>query len=679
MRRTRIVLLWLCGVAALTALAVILTLLARRFEPSPRADVEAPDPDIEGYDSGTRAEHEPRPAFATQAAPFLARHCTSCHAVERPKGHVVLAFPNEAAAIADLAVWSKVAEALRSGRMPPPDRPRPDPAEVSAFMAWLDGALSDGSGHRNPNRVTLRRLNRAEYNNTIRDLVGVRFRPADDFPADDSGDGFDTVGDVLSVSPTLIEKYLIAAEAVVEASAKDPELWQKLTTPPTEDYIPFVLRGVPPQRAAAVKTLRLETTNDQGAGKATEIDRAYYALQAFADRAYRCPVTHQEMYRLMRFVETALARGGGTDAGLKLAFEAILISPHFLFKMEPDPPPTGPDSDRRLTDFELATRLSYFLWSSMPDEELFRLAAGGKLHDPRNLVGQVRRMLRDNKSRALAENFAGQWLQTRALAEVTRDLERFPAFDENLRQAMREETDLFFDHVARTDQNVLDLLLGEYTFVNERLAQHYGLSGVTGREFRRVSLAGTGRAGVLTHASVLTVTSGPTRTSPVKRGKWLLDNILGMPPPPPPPGADTLKDPTGTATTLRERLELHRSRPECASCHARMDPLGYGLESFDAVGTWREREGNAPVDASGTMPDGRPFRGASELRTRLAEKPDDFVRCLTEKLMTYALGRGLTLSDRPAIDWVVRHAARNNYRFFSLVIALVRSNVFLRR
>ena len=546
-------------------------------------------------------------------------------------------------------------------------------------MAWIDGALSNGSGQRNSGHVTLRRLNRAEYNNTIRDLVGVRFRPADDFPTDDSGDGFDTVGDVLSVSPTLIEKYLVAAEAVVEAGAKDPPLWKQLTTPPTEDYIPFVLRGPPPQRAAAVKGLRLETPDEPAAAKAAEIDRAYYALQAFADRAYRRPVTHEEMVRLMRFVETALARGEGADAGLKLAFEAILISPHFLFKMELDPLRTGPDLDRRLTDSELATRLSYFLWSSMPDEELFRLAAEEKLHDPHTLVGQVRRMLWDAKSRTLAENFAGQWLQTRALADVTRDPEKFPAFDDNLRRAMQEETDLFFDHVVRTDQSVLDLLLGEYTFVNERLAQHYGLPGVTGDEFRHVSLAGTGRAGVLTQASVLTVTSGPTRTSPVKRGKWLLENVLGTPPPPPPPGVDSLKDSKGTATSLRERLDWHRSKPECASCHARMDPLGYGLENFDAVGAWREWEESAPVDASGTMPDGRPFRGPSELRTRLAERPDDFVRCLSEKLMTYALGRGLTVSDRPAIDRVVHHAAHNNYRFSSLVIALVRSDLFMRR
>ncbi len=607
MRRIRVISLWILGAAAVTAAGIAVARFADRPVASAAVVVEGPDPDVEGYDTDPEVRKQSWPAFAVHAAPFLARHCAGCHAQGRPKGKIALAFPDEAAATADLAVWAKVDAAVRSGRMPPSGCSRPDPSELEAFTAWLDWALSGGagSGAKNPGRVTLRRLNRAEYNNTVRDLVGVQFRPADDFPADDSGDGFDTLGDVLSVSPTLIEKYLAAAETVVEAVAADPLLWQRLSRPPVEDYIPFVLRGVPPQRDPAVKGLRLEAIDDQATAKAMEIDRAYYALQAFADRAYRRPITHEEMYRLMRFVEAASAEGEGVDAGLKLAYKAVLISPYFLFKMEPDPQPAGPESDRRLTDFEVATRLSYSLWSSMPDDDLFRLAASGKLRDPRTLAAQVRRMLRDPKSRALAEHFAGQWLQTRALIEVTRDRASFPGFDEDLRQAMREETELFFDHVLRTDQSILDLLTAEYTFVNERLARHYGLLGVTGREFRCVSLAGTGRAGVLTHASVLTVTSGPTQTSPVKRGKWVLENVLGTPPPPPPPGADNLKDPGDAATTLRQRLDLHRSKAECATCHARMDPLGYGLENFDALGAWRDRDGSVPVDASGTLPDRR--------------------------------------------------------------------------
>jgi hypothetical protein len=293
------------------------------------------------------------------------------------------------------------------------------------------------------------------------------------------------------------------------------------------------------------------------------------------------------------------------------------------------------------------------------------------------LAAQVRRMLKDPKSRALAEYFAGQWLQTRALAEAARDPVRFPGFDADLVRAMRIETELYFDHIVREDRGVVELLTADYTFVNERLARHYGIAGVSGEEFRKVSLAGTGRAGVLTHASVLTVTSGPTRTSPVRRGKWLLENVLGTPAPTPPPGVDGLKDDHGgKPATLRERFDRHRSRAECAACHARLDPLGFGLENFDAVGAWRDRDGELPIDASGMLPDGRPFHGPGELITALAERPDDFARCLTQKLFTYGLGRSLGPADRSAVDRVVRHAAQNNYRFSSLVIALVRSDPF---
>jgi hypothetical protein len=556
--------------------------------------------------------------------------------------------------------------------MPPAGRPRPDPAKLEAFLVWAERAAA---GPPNPGRVTLRRLNRAEYNNTIHDLVGIEYSPADDFPADDTGDGFDTIGEVLSVSPTLMEKYLTAAESVITMAARDPVTWKRIANPPVEDYIPFVLRGAPAQRANAVKGARLET--DDGAA---EIDRTYYALQAFADRAYRRPITHSEMYRLMRFVEAALNNKEGAEAGFQLALKAVLISPHFLFKVEADPPVAGPTLDRRLTDFELAARLSYFLWSSMPDEELFRLAAAQTLHEPHTLANQVRRMLSDPKSRALAENFAAQWLQTRALDEVARDPARFPGFDANLVRAMRTETELFFDHVVRDDRDVLELLTGDYTFVNERLARHYRIAGVDGQEFRQVSLAGTGRAGVLTHASVLTVTSGPTRTSPVKRGKWVLENLLGAPAPAPPPGVDGLKDDAGSKpATLRERFEQHRSRAECASCHARLDPLGYGLENFDAVGAWRDRDGDDPIDPSGTLPDGRSFRGPGELAAALAQRPADFTHCLTQKLLTYALGRPLASADRPAVDQIAHHAARNGCRFSSLTIALVRSDAFQMR
>jgi hypothetical protein len=650
----------------LAALAVITGGIAvvRQLRTTPSAAVAVPDPDVEGYDE-TAAESGRRPSFSEHAAPFLARHCRRCHSQERARGGVDL----DAQPGTDLALWERVAAAVRSGRMPPAGQPRPEQTELDLFGLWLADALS---GDGRVVRANIRRLNQSEYNNTIRDLVGVDFRPAADFPADDTGDGFDTIGDVLSVSPTLVEKYLLAAETVIESAADDPQLWRRLSTPPGEDYIPFILRGAPPRRNDAVKALRQGPADERTALRAAEIDRTYAALQAFADRAYRRPITHAEMYRLMRFVETALNDGEQADAGLKLAMKAALVSPHFLFRIDAGP-------DRLAGDFELATRLSYFLWSSMPDEELFRLAARGQLRDARTLVQQVRRMLRDPRSRALAENFGGQWLQTRALAQSAPDPALFPRFDDELRRAMQEETELFVDSLIREDRSVLELLTADYTFVNERLARHYGIPGVRGEEFRRVSLAGTPRAGVLTHSGVLTVTSGPTRTSPVKRGKWMLENILGAPVPAPPPGADDLKVPDAGGLTLRERLERHRSRAECASCHARMDPLGYGLENFDAVGAWRDRDGETPIDPAGTLPDGRRFRGAAELRAILTERPERFTRCLTEKLLVYALGRPLTPADRPAVDRIVRHAGRNGHRVSSLVIALVRSDPFQKR
>ncbi len=673
MSRTRLTLGLVVGTVVAATVAIALLWIAGPSAPLSNRNNSSTsgDSDVDEEDTDLATESPPL-TFATQVAPLLRRYCTDCHGVGKAKGGFSLtAHLDEASPSIAPDAWDRVARVIRSGQMPPAGRPRPEPTELATLTVWLD---QTAARFRNPGRVTLRRLNRAEYNNTIRDLVGVTFQPADDFPADDSGDGFDTLGDVLSVSPTLIEKYLTAAETVVEAVAADANLWHRLRTPPVEDHVPYVLRGAPPQRDNAVKGNRVETNVH-----AAEIDRAYFALQAFADRAYRRPITHSEMARLMRFVEAALNNGEAADAGLKLAFKAILVSPHFLFRVEPDLPP-GPDPDRPLTDFELASRLSYFLWSSMPDDELIRLAAAGKLHAPSTLAAQVRRMLRNPKSRALAENFAGQWLQTRALTEVTRDPARFPEFDADLLRAMRQETELFFDHVVREDRSILELLSADYTFVNERLAHHYGIGGVTGADFRRVSLAGTNRRGVLTHASVLTVTSGPTRTSPVKRGKWVLENLLGTPAPPPPPGVDTLQDDRGgKPATLREQLDRHRSRAECASCHARLDPLGYGLENFDAVGAWRDRDADHPIDPSGTLPDGRAFRGADELIALLAERPEVFSRCLTQQLLTYALGRSLGPADRPVIDRIVRSAIRNGSRFSSLAIALVRSDPFRKR
>jgi hypothetical protein len=629
----------------------------------------ADDPDLQLV-SAERRQPPISASFRVHALPFLEQHCVSCHGQLKPKMGISLVFADEAAAKAS-SVWAKVSQVVSSGQMPPPGRPRPDPATAKSFCAWADLALNQDVS----SAVPLRRLNRAEYNNTVRDLLGVSLTPADDFPADDSGEGFDNLAQVLSISPTHVEAYLGAADALIKKVHADPELWNKLSRPPAFDFIPFVLRGAPPERADAIKGAQAATDDAESKRRAQDIDRAYYALQAFADRAYRRPVMHQEMFRLMSFVDQALAAGEPADVGLGRAFKAILVSPHFLLRLDLG----GPEGARKndWTDFELACRLSYFLWSTMPDPELFRLAAERKLADPSVLNAQVRRMLRDPKARALAVNFAGQWLQIRALTEITRDPARFPEFDDQLRRDMLDETQAFFAHIVRTDQSALDFLLADYTFANERLARHYGLAGVVGKEFRKVDLTGTGRAGLLTHASVLAVTASPTRTSPTKRGRWILDNVLGAPAMTPPPGVDTLAKSVEGRLTTRERFELHRSRPECASCHARMDALGYGLEQFGPTGAERECDDDGPIDATGVLPSGAAFHGAQELRAELAKHPDEFVRCLTQKLMTYALGRPFFSADQPVLDAIVQHAARRDYRFSSLVIALVRSSPFL--
>jgi hypothetical protein len=582
------------------------------------------DPDVEGYEAVVEVAET-----AADPAPFLARHCVTCHAAVEPRGGVVLGGP------VDAGLLGRAADAVRDGTMPPPGRTPPPRSDAESFVAGVERAAPIPG-------VTLRRLNRAEYGRTVRDLLGVRVTLGADFPPDDTGEGFDTLGDVLTLSPTLIEKYLAASGTAIDALGADPEAWRRLMNPPDE-FIPFVLRGPPPQLGNAVKGQHPDEGQEA-------LGRAYLALRSFADRAYRRPVTHAEMGRLMRLVEGS---PGGLESGLKLAYRAVLLSPHFLFKMEPRGPQT-------LTDFEVATRLSYFLWSSLPDEELSRAAAAGTLSQPATLVGQVRRMLRDPKARALAEDFGGQWLQTRALADATR-------LDPALRASLRREAEEFVAQVVGGDRSVLDFLVGEYTFLDARLARHYGIAGVEGDHFRRVSLAGTGRAGVTTLGGVLAVAPGP-----VKRGKWLLDNVLGAPPAPPPPGSDSLKDTPGGATP-RERLERHRRDPACASCHARMDPLGFALEGFDDSGRRRDADDRA------SLPDGRAFRGPAELRAFLAEEPDVFVSCLTRKLMVYGLGRSLGAADRRAVRGIVRHAAKNGYRFSSLVIALVRSEVFLTR
>ncbi len=420
------------------------------------------------------------------------------------------------------------------------------------------------------------------------------------------------------------------------------------------------------------------------ANSSEEIGCAKQILSTLARRAYRRPATPNDMETLLSFYQAGRNQGGAFDAGIERALRLILSSPEFVFRFEPDPASAGAGASDRITsyrinDLELASRLSFFLWSSIPDDELLTLASAGKLSDPATLSSQIRRMLSDPRSEALADNFAAQWLYLRNLKNFAPDPDNFPDFDDNLRNDLRTETEMFFSSIVNEDRNVLDLLNADYTFVNERLAHHYGISGVYGPRFRRVTITDDARRGLLGQGSILTVTSYSTRTSPVLRGKWILTNILGTPPPAPPPNVPALKENSegGKIMSVRQRLEEHRKSPACASCHKIMDPLGFALENFDAIGQWRSRsEDGAPVDASGVLLDGSKVDGPVTLRAALMSRPNVFVTTLTEKLMTYALGRGVDYEDMPAIREIVARAAADHYRFSDLVTGIINSPPF---
>ncbi len=398
-------------------------------------------------------------------------------------------------------------------------------------------------------------------------------------------------------------------------------------------------------------------------------------LSNLASLAYRRPASSQEIDELVTIASGARKRGGSFEEGLSLAIATMLASPSFLFRIDRERP--SAEAARSTSQYELASRLSYFLWSSMPDEELLRAAERGTLRRPEVLDAQVRRMLADPKAEALVKNFAGQWLEIRRLESVQPDRERYPDFDDYLRASIMKETQLFFQYVIRQDRSILDFIDGPYSFLNERLARHYGIRGVTGTEFRKVDLTGKGRSGILTQASVLTVSSYGNRTSPVLRGKWVLENILNAPPPPPPANVPSLnEDAVGSLVSLRQQLEEHRKNAVCASCHSRMDPLGFGLENYDAVGAWRTMDGKFPIDSSGVLPNGRAFHGAAELKAILKEQGNAFADGLTEKMLIYALGRGIERYERPDVKQIVAGLAANDYKFSSLVLGIVNSEPF---
>lgn len=590
-------------------------------------------------------------------AGFFETHCYTCHGTERQKGGYDFQSPMEdEGRLTDTALMDLVVRVVSTGEMPPGKRPKPEPEEVAALLEALrhDQELQIAAIAPDPGRVTVRRLNRMEYNNTVRDLLGVETQPSDAFPPDDTGYGFDTIGDVLTLSPLLAEKYLDAAEAIAqEAVAREAAIYDT---------------SMSMHRKLLVCNHAREAHNERCADR---------IIRDLTPRAYRRPVTRAELDQIRAFYQLAIDNGDTFYEGIELVTQALLVSPHFLFRIEEEQAPDAPEREYRVNNYEYASRLSYFLWSSMPDAELMACAQDGTIWNPRTLRDQIRRMLRDPRAASLAESFGGQWLEIRNLAVVDPDPDRFPEFTDGLRQAMAEETNLFFGSIIAEDRSVLDFINADYTYVNEPLAELYGIDGIVGPGFQRVTVNPDERGGILGQASVLTVTSFPARTSPVLRGVWVLDKILAAEPPPPPPDIPSLEDAQVDPTaTFREKLEAHRENASCASCHDRIDPLGFGLENYGPIGGWRTDADGKPVDSSGVLPDGRVFTGPGELKKILLERKTDFARCLTEKMLTYGLGRGLEDYDAPAVAAIVGELEKSDYRFSALIYEIVRSLPF---
>ena len=605
-------------------------------------------PAVKAAASTTADASQQNEAFEKQIKPMMQQFCVACHGKTNPAGGVSLVAENAAVIQKDQANWRKVVTRIRERSMPPQTAPQPTQMQRDAMTLWLTQTLDSTGEHllpKSPGRVLIHRLNRVEYNNTMRDLLGVNTKPADSFPADGGGGGgFDNNADTLFIPPILMERYLGAASDALAVAS------------PSRLFVVRPGKGIAKREAARQSLARL------------------------ASRAFRRPAQPDEIARLLRLYDRAAGRGESWEAATKFALKAVLVSPAFLFRVEQSRPGTAPYP---LDDYELASRLSYFLWASMPDDVLLRLAAQGKLHTPSVLANQAKRMLADAKANAFADSFAGQWLHVRDLYTSAKpDPNRFPKFTPALRDAMYQEPIALFSDVMRNNASLLTLLDADYTYVNEELAKCYGIPGIIGAGMRRVSLASgktRTRGGILTMGSVLTLTSYPLRTSPVLRGKWVMENVLGATVPPPPPVVATLSQddhPDKTGLTFRQRLEQHRKKPECAGCHSRMDPIGFGLENFDATGTWRDEIGGKPVDASGVLTSGDTFTGPAALKARLMAQKAEFVRNLTEKMLAYALGRGLEPYDLPAVRKITEAVTQDNYRSGTLVREIVQSFPF---
>jgi hypothetical protein len=587
--------------------------------------------------------------------PLLVEYCFDCHGEGAKKGGVALDHgPVELEA--ERNMWLSVWRNLDAELMPPSDKPRPSKEERSKLQDWVvRSALHLDPAHPDPGKGTIRRLNREEYRNTIKDLTGTDYLVEDHFPADDTGYGFDTIGAVLNLSPIHLEKYLKSAESIVELTFKAGNPGGKMLLP----------EGPPPPSAEARR----------------EYMRAL--IRSFADRAFRRPVDEQTLDKL-----TAIGVAEDTfEEGLQSAFSAVLAAPRFVFRAEIQPAGAKKGISVPIDEYALASRMSYFLWSSTPDATLLELAAGQKLRA--QVREQVQRMLHDPKGTRFVRNFVGQWLQSRDAATVPiqprvilgvrKGDEGEKVFTYKLREAMRLETESFFQHVLRQNLPAEELLSAKYTFLNQPLAAYYGIRGVQGQEMRKVELPeDTHRQGLLSHGSFLVVTSNPTRTSPVKRGQFVLENLLGAPAPPPPPNIPALESVTHAAKmNMRQLMELHRSDALCASCHKRMDPLGLALESFNAMGMHRDTINESPVDESGELITGEKFNTLADLVGILStERKHDFYRCLVEKILTYALGRGMEASDIPTISNLLGRMDSNQGRLCDLVQEVVQSVPF---
>ena len=726
-------------------------------------------------------------SFEKDVQPLLRQTCSGCHNEKLASGGLNLTpFMEASSVIAKREGWEAIIAKLKAGEMPPDGIPKPPAEKMDALLKFVQDEFekADKNTRIDPGRVTAHRLNRAEYSNTVRDLLGVDFRASEEFPADDSGYGFDNIGDVLTVSPTLMQKYLSVAEKIAARAVggdplpkpgffnnKDrvrhlPDSCIELTdiVDYDADYIvranllghrgaqgkpvtlvisvdgrPYKTVTVPVQISAVnqqggatqrgfeeVKvfltgnqhTFRAEFVGDEELAKIPPAARTNVNQNIFPDsielagpfppsephptqkkilvcdpatgaacvdriltsltrHAYRRPVTKADVEGPLRIFTQARTAGYTPLQSLQFAVATVLVDPQFLFRLERDP---KPGTSAPITDVELASRLSYFLWSSTPDDELLKLGETNQLHVPAVLDAQVKRLIADPKSSAFAENFAGQWLETRSLDAVKRDAKKFPAWNTELKEAMRTETRMFFEAVMRDDRPISDFIDGKYTFVNELLARHYGIDGVTGPDFRRVELKGDERSGVFTQGSVLTVSAYPTRTSVVLRGKYLLENVLNAPPPPPPPDVPALNEAAvGVATSLRQQMESHRADALCASCHSKMDPLGFALENYDAVGKWRTEDGKFPVDSSGKFPNGKEFKGPAEMKSLLKDNMPEFTRCVAEKMLTYALGRGVESFDRLTLQDLVRQTAQHDYKMQNLILGIVHSTPFQQR